>query len=92
MPTVERLTAFRDTIAERVHTRIGNIAAGRVGAPAQLTIVANHLLLALINHEYQHDQWISEVRADKLGLALSCDLASDCISRVDGYLVCNPYA
>jgi hypothetical protein len=45
-----------------VHTRIGNIADGQVGAPAQLTIVATHLLTAVINHEYQHDQWIGEVR------------------------------
>ncbi|MGD3112572.1 DinB family protein [Streptomyces sp. YGL11-2] len=91
LPAVERLTAFRDTVAERVHARIGNIATGRVGAPTQLTIVANHLLLALINHEYQHDQWISEVRADKLGHALPSDPESHWLSRVDGYLVCNPY-
>ncbi|MFE0191589.1 DinB family protein [Streptomyces sp. NPDC058989] len=92
LPTVERLTAFRDTVAERVHVRIGDIAAGRVGAPTQLSIVATHLLTALINHEYQHDQWISEVRADDLGHALPPDPESDRLSRVDGYLVCNPYA
>ncbi|MEU0390694.1 hypothetical protein [Streptomyces chartreusis] len=50
------------------------------------------LLVALINHEYQHDQWISEVRADNLGHALPPDPESDRLSRVDGYLVCNPYA
>ena len=37
LPTVERLTAFRDVVAERVHARIGDIGAGRVGAPAQLS-------------------------------------------------------
>jgi hypothetical protein len=31
------------------------------------------LLTALINHEYQHDQWISEVRAGQLGHALPAD-------------------
>ncbi|MGQ4486025.1 DinB family protein [Streptomyces sp. SAS_281] len=56
LPTVERLGAFRETAAERVHAPIGDIASGRVSAPAQLTIVANHLLVALSNHEYQHDQ------------------------------------
>ncbi|WP_246561354.1 hypothetical protein [Streptomyces roseirectus] len=55
LPTVERLTAFRDTVAERVHARIGDIAAGRVGAPAQLAVVGVHLPTALINHEYQHE-------------------------------------
>jgi len=43
------------------------IASGNVTAPEQLTIVAAHLLTALINHEYQDDQWIGEVRADDLG-------------------------
>ena len=91
LPTVERLTAFRDTVAERVHARIGDIAAGRVGAPGQLTVVGSHLLLALINHEYQHDQWISEVRADALGHPLPPDPTADRLTRVDGYLVLNPY-
>ncbi|MFE1240453.1 hypothetical protein [Streptomyces tendae] len=35
LPTVERLSVFRDTVAERVHVRIGDIAAGRVGAPTR---------------------------------------------------------
>ncbi|MGW9373796.1 DinB family protein [Streptomyces xanthophaeus] len=91
LPTVQRLTAFRDAVAESVHARIGAIAAGNVGAPAQLTVIGTHLLTALINHEYQHDQWISEVRAQNLGHALPPDPASDRLSRVDGYLVCNPY-
>jgi hypothetical protein len=92
LPTVRRLTAFRDTVAERVHARIGDIAAGQVGAPAQLSIVATSLLTALVNHEYQHDQWIGEVRAGNLGHALPPDPTSDGLSRVDGYLVLNPYA
>ena len=92
LPTVARLTAFRDVVAERVHARIGDIAAGRVGAPAQLTIVATHLLTVVINHEYQHDQWISEVRAGQLGHALPADPDSDHVRRIDGYLVLHPYA
>jgi hypothetical protein len=90
LPTVQRLGAFRDTVAERVHARIGDIAAGEVGAPAQLAVVATTLLTALVNHEYQHDQWISEVRAGNLGHALPADPASDWLRRVDGYLVLNP--
>jgi len=50
------------------------------------------LLTALINHEYQHDQWISEVRADELGHALPTDPDSDHVRRIDGYLVLHPYA
>src|SRR5690242_15898402 len=56
LPTLKRLTDFRDTVAERVHARMSDITAGRVAAPAQLTVVATHLMVALINHEYQHDQ------------------------------------
>ena len=90
LPTVERLGAFRDTVAERVHARMNDIADGRVGAPDQLTVVARHLLVALINHEYQHDQWIDEVRANDLGHALPTDPDTDQVCRLDGYLVLNP--
>lgn len=87
LPTLQRLTAFRTTVAERVHARMADISAGRVAAPEQLTIVATHLLTALINHEYQHDQWIGEVRADNLGHALPPDPDGDHVRRIDGYLV-----
>lgn len=90
LPTVERLGAFRDTVAERVHARMNDIAGGRVSAPAQLTVVARHLLVALINHEYQHDQWIGEVRANDLGHALPPDPDTGQVSRLDGYLVLDP--
>ena len=90
LPAIGRLTAFRDTVAERVHTRMRDIAAGRVAAPAQLSVVAQHLLIVLINHEYQHDQWISEVRERDLGHALPPDPDTGQVSRLDGYLVLNP--
>ncbi|MFI5614135.1 DinB family protein [Amycolatopsis sp. NPDC051903] len=90
LPTIERLTTFRNTVADRVHARLGAIAGGHVGAPGQLTVVAQHLLVALINHEYQHDQWIGEVRARNLGHVLPPDPDTDRISRLDGYLVLNP--
>lgn len=87
LPTVRRLSAFRDTVAERVHARIGDIAAGQVSAPAQLAIVATCLLTALINHEYQHDQWIAEVRSRDLGRDLPPRPVSDALLELDGYLV-----
>ena len=92
LPTIERLTAFRSTIADRVRARAGAIAAGQVGAPQQMTMVATHMLTALINHEYQHDQWIGEVRAQNLGHALPGDPPSAAVCRLDGYLVLNPLA
>jgi len=87
LPTIKRLTAFRKTVAERVHARMNDIADGRVAAPGQMTIVATHLLTTLINHEYQHDQWIGEVRAEALGHPLPPDPDTDRVLRLDGYLV-----
>ena len=90
LPTAERLTIFRDTVAERVHARLGNIAGRRVNSPDQMTVVGTHLLTALINHEYQHDQWIGEVRSRNLGHQLPDDPTTDAVRRIDGYLVLDP--
>lgn len=87
LPTAARLGEFRATVAERVHARLGAIGAGEVGAPAQLTIVARTLLTVIINHEYQHDKWIGEVRGDNLGHPLPGDPISDRLRTVEGYLV-----
>lgn len=92
LPTVDRLHLFRTTVAERVHERIGAIESGHVGAPEQLRAVAGYMLTAIINHEYQHDQWIGEVRSRNLGHQLPDDPASDALSRVDGYLLLDPLA
>jgi hypothetical protein len=78
-------------VADRVHARIEAVRDGRVGAPQQLTVVARTLLTVLINHEYQHDQWIGEVRSDNLGHALPGRPKSDLLTELDGYLVvCEP--
>jgi DinB superfamily len=87
LPAPARLGEFRDTVAERVHARLEAIGAGDVGAPAQLRIVAQTLLTAIINHEYQHDRWIGEVRERDLGHALPDSPGSDRLRTVDGYLV-----
>lgn len=85
LPGLARLREFRDSVAERVHVRMNDIDEGKVGAPAQLRIVAQHLLVALINHEYQHDRWIGEVRSRDLGRALPEEPCSDRLVSVDGY-------
>ena len=48
---------------------------------------ASHVLVALINHEYQHDQWISEVRSRDLGHDLPPRPASPRLTEIDGYTV-----
>ena len=87
LPTAARLGEFRAMVAERVHARLGAIGAGEVGAAAQLAIVARTLLTVIINHEYQHDKWIGEVRGDNLGHPLPGDPISDRLRTVEGYLV-----
>ena len=86
-PEPARLGESRDTVAQRRHLRLEAIGAGDVDAPAQLTIVAQTLLTAIINHECQHDKWIAEVRADDVGRPLPDVPASDRLGTVDGYRV-----
>ena len=93
LPHLDRLITFRTTVAERVHARMADIDQGRVGAPAQLRIISQHLLTAVINHEYQHDRWIGEVRTRDLGHALPDDPASGRLTQVDGYtMVCSAFS
>ncbi|MEU9889848.1 DinB family protein [Sphaerisporangium sp. NPDC051011] len=87
LPDPRRLADFRATVGERVHARMNAIGAGDVGAPAQLKIIAQALLMAIINHEYQHDRWIGEVRNRDLGHALPDAPISDRLTTIDGYLV-----
>jgi uncharacterized protein YbdZ (MbtH family) len=87
LPDLGRLADFRSKVAERVHTRIGDIAARNVGAPVQMQIIASTLLVAVINHEYQHSQWIAEVRSHDLGHDLPARPASGALCELDGYLV-----
>ncbi|MGQ0846036.1 MAG: DinB family protein [Sporichthyaceae bacterium] len=87
LPDLGRLADFRAKVADRVHVRIGDIAARNVGAPVQMQVVASALLTAVINHEYQHSQWIGEVRHRDLGHALPDRPVSDVLCELDGYLV-----
>jgi hypothetical protein len=55
---------------------------------ARLAVIAGTLLVAIINHEYQHDQWIGEVRHSDLDRNLPPP-EWDRLTRLDGYLVLN---
>lgn len=87
LPDLNRLRGYRETVAERVHVRIGAIAHGDVGAPRQLAFIAETLLIAVINHEYQHSKWIGEVRSEQFGRALPDNPVSDLLRELDGYVV-----
>ena len=87
IPVVSAWPAIDPTVSDRVMTRVDAIRAGAVGAPAQLSVVAAGLVRALVNHEYQHDQWIGEVRSGELGRALPSPPTSRLLTELDGYPV-----
>jgi hypothetical protein len=86
---VAEILDYRDTIAARTRAIVERIATGGVSAPAQLTVVATTLLVGVINHEYQHDCWIGEMRA-MLGCSASPDAMSTRVTTIEGYLVLDP--
>lgn len=87
LPSIERLASYRENVAERVRVRLGDIDSGDVGAPDQLRVIARTLLVAVINHEYQHSKWISEVRSEVHGRSLPTTPTSPLLSSIDGYNV-----
>jgi hypothetical protein len=87
LPAPDRIANYRAAVVQRVHVRLRDIDQGQVGAPNQLRVVGQQLLVALINHEYQHDQWISEVRERHLGHLLPPRPASERLTKIDGYTV-----
>ena len=87
LPDLHRIATYRSEVADRVRFRVGNINDGNVGAPVQLRIIATTMLVAIINHEYQHSKWIGEVREGQFGRALPDSPVSDLLTEVDGYLI-----
>lgn len=87
LPDLEQLRFYRDTVADRVRLRVGDIRDGNVEAPDQLAVVAKVLLVSLINHEFQHSKWIGEVRTEVHGHALPATPTSPMLSVIDGYSV-----
>jgi hypothetical protein len=87
LPPPDRIASCRDAVATRVRARMHDIDQARVGGPNQLRVVGQHLLVVLINHEYQHDQWISEVRHHDLGHDLPPRPISKRLIEIDGYTV-----
>jgi hypothetical protein len=90
LPDVDRLRRYRTAVADRVIARVDDVRTGNVGAPGQLSMVAAGVVRALVNHEYQHDQWIAEVRRGSLGRPLPPRPTSPRLTTADGYVVLAP--
>lgn len=87
IPDSNKLADFRNEVAERVRFRIKNIDSGNVGAPVQLRVIAKTLMVAVVNHEYQHAKWIGELRSEAHGRDLPPTPTSDRLSVVEGYFL-----
>jgi len=90
LPDRARLIEYRSRVADRVRFRMTDIRDGNVGAPEQLAVIATGLLTGVVNHEYQHDRWIGEVRAERLGRPLPQPPTSSRLGELDGYVVIRP--
>jgi hypothetical protein len=89
LPTLEEILGYRRSIATSTRAVVERIADGDVGAPEQLALIADGLLRAVINHEYQHATWIREVRETMLGGAAPSPESSRLVD-VEGYWMIGP--
>ncbi len=85
LPSVADIADFRATVADRIRHRVDVIDRGDVGAPTQLRCIAETMLTAIVNHEYQHATWIGEVRSRDLGHAMPERPESELLTELDGY-------
>lgn len=86
LPSLTTLLEYRNTIAQRTHARIDAILTGERPATQQLMQAGIPILAAIINHEYQHDCWIREMRA-MLGHAKADSVFSTQVVQRNGYWV-----
>jgi len=88
LPPLAEIVAYRQIVASRTLARVDEILSGDCRAPDQMRRIGVTMLAGLINHEYQHDCWVAEVR-QALGHGAVPDPASTspCLLHLDGYWV-----
>jgi hypothetical protein len=86
LPSLAVILAYRDTIAQRTHARIDAILAVERPATQQLLQAVVPILVSIINHEYQHDCWIREMRT-ALGHDQADSVFSTQVAQLSGYWV-----
>jgi hypothetical protein len=86
LPPLHAILTYREAIAHRTHAHIEALLTGTRPAAQQATYALGALLLSLINHEYQHNCWVREMRA-LLGRATPDVVLSRHVRQVDGYWV-----
>lgn len=84
LPPLADIVAYREAVAARTHARLEELRSGQRAAPSQASHTLRTLLMNLVNHEYQHDCWIGEMR-QALGHPVPATAPSQRTRRVDGY-------
>lgn len=84
LPPLAAIVAYREAVAARTHARLEELQSGQRAAPAQASHTLRTLLINLINHEYQHDCWIGEMRQTR-GYPVPASVPSQRARQVDGY-------
>ncbi len=87
LPDLARLGDYRSNVAERVRFLVDRIDRGDVGAPLQLRRIAETMMTAIVNHEYQHAKWIGETRSEQFGHSMPDLPTSPHLSVVEGYVM-----
>jgi hypothetical protein len=83
LPARDRVAAYRRAVGERTRSMIGGLADH---GSEQSRLIATGVLVAVINHEYQHDTWVGEMR-QRLGHDLPPGPPSEGATLIDGYWV-----
>ena len=86
LPSLSAIVAYREEVARRTHAHMHTLLGGTRPAAQQAMHAMGPLLVSLINHEYQHDCWVREVRA-LLGRDTPDRVFSHRVRQIDGYWV-----
>ena len=89
LPPLADIVAYREAIAARTHARLEELMKGQRAAPSQASHTLRTLMINLINHEYQHDCWIGEMRQIR-GYPVPDAVPSQRARLVDGYWMLPP--
>ena len=88
LPSLADIVSYRRAVEGRVHMHLsalldGNRSAAH-GAMQQVLRIIEPILVSLINHEYQHDCWIREMRG-RIGRDKPDAVFSERVRQIDGY-------
>ena len=84
LPPLDNIVTYRESVAARTHARLEELLSGQRATPSQASRTLWTLLVNLINHEYQHDCWIGEMR-EMRGYPVPVSVPSQRARLVDGY-------